>query len=404
MIDNTKAMDLAYEAGEILLENGAEIMRVEDTMTRIATHFGVQDSSFFVLSNGITATSQGYAKTKFIPIKGANLEKVVDVNQVSRDLATNKYTPEELENQLVSIQKKKSKPFIEQVLGSAFGSAAFCIIFGGGLIDSLAAFVAGFILWIFMYFIGFRHLSRILGNVAGGLLGTALCLLMYKMGFGENLSNMIIGAIIPLIPGVPFTNGIRDLANEDYIAGVTRLLDALLIFFCISVGVALAFVIDSHIFNGMQEIGSLYVDPITSNFAVQIMAAMIGTVAFAILFGVPRRYYLFSGICGTIGWLFYILMRQYTGMSVVEMVVISTVVITLTSLFFSIKCKCPITVFLICGIFPLVPGEGIFRTTYNIVTKQLYAALQSGFVALEVTVAIAFGILIITEIKKKISK
>lgn len=74
-----------------------------------------------------------------------------------------------------------------------------------------------------MYFIGFRHLSRILGNVAGGLLGTALCLLMYKMGFGENLSNMIIGAIIPLIPGVPFTNGIRDLANEDYIAGVTRL-------------------------------------------------------------------------------------------------------------------------------------------------------------------------------------
>lgn len=106
MIDNTKAMDLAYKAGEILLENGAEIMRVEDTMTRIATHFGVQDSSFFVLSNGITATSQGYAKTKFIPIKGANLEKVVDVNQVSRDLATNKYTPEELENQLVSIQKK----------------------------------------------------------------------------------------------------------------------------------------------------------------------------------------------------------------------------------------------------------------------------------------------------------
>lgn len=152
----------------------------------------------------------------------------------------------------------------------------------------------------------------------------------------------------------------------------------------------------------MQEIGSLYVDPITSNFAIQIMAAMIGTVAFAILFGVPRRYYLFSGICGTIGWLFYILMRQYTGMSVVEMVVISTVVITLTSLFFSIKCKCPITVFLICGIFPLVPGEGIFRTTYNIVTKQLYAALQSGFVALEVTVAIAFGILVITEIKKDI--
>ena len=60
--NSTKPLDLAYEAGSILLENGAEISRVEETMRRIATHYGVEDEDFFVLSNGIIATDKGYAR------------------------------------------------------------------------------------------------------------------------------------------------------------------------------------------------------------------------------------------------------------------------------------------------------------------------------------------------------
>ena len=51
--NSTKPLDLAYEAGSILLENGAEISRVEETMQRIASHYGVEDKSFFVLISGI---------------------------------------------------------------------------------------------------------------------------------------------------------------------------------------------------------------------------------------------------------------------------------------------------------------------------------------------------------------
>ena len=70
MTDTPKTLDLAYEAGSILLENGAEISRVEETMRRIAGHYGVEDESFFVLSNGIMATGKDYARSKFIPIQG----------------------------------------------------------------------------------------------------------------------------------------------------------------------------------------------------------------------------------------------------------------------------------------------------------------------------------------------
>lgn len=401
MDDNSKIMELAYEAGAILLENGAEISRVDETMRRIAGHYGVDDESFFVLSNGIMATARGFARTKFIPIKGTSLDKVVAVNQLSREVSEGKCDLGQLESQLKAIRAMRPKPAWEQITASAFGSAAFCIIFGGGFSDSIAAFVAGLVLWVYMLFVGYRHLSRIAGAITGGLLATLLCGVMYKLGLGTHLSNMIIGAIIPLIPGVPFTNGIRDLAHEDYIAGITRLLDALLTFFCISMGVALAFMLDATISGTMEHLEALTAAPETAGMFVQLLAAYVGTVAFAVLFGVPRKYYLDSGLCGMLGWLLYLILVNHTGLSVANVVFFATVLVTFTAMVLAIVRKCPITVYLICGIFPLVPGAGIFWTTYNVVSEQLGAALHTGVTALKVTVAIAFGIILVAELNGK---
>ncbi|MDD6184589.1 MAG: threonine/serine exporter family protein [Bacteroidales bacterium] len=401
MDEQNRIMELAYEAGAILLENGAEISRVDETMRRIAGHYGVDDENFFVLSNGIMATAKGFARTKFIPIKGASLDKVVAVNQLSREVSVGKCDLEQLESRLKAIRAMRPKPAWEQIAASAFGSAAFCIIFGGGFADSIAAFVAGLVLWVYMLFVGYRHLSRIAGAITGGLLATLLCGVMFRLGLGTHLSNMIIGAIIPLIPGVPFTNGIRDLAHEDYIAGVTRLLDALLTFFCISMGVALAFMLDAAVSGTMQHLETLTAAPETAGMFVQLLAAYVGTVAFAVLFGVPRKYYLDSGLCGMLGWLLYLILVNYTGLSVANVVFFATVLVTFTAMVLAIVRKCPITVYLICGIFPLVPGAGIFWTTYNVVSEQLVAALHTGVTALKVTVAIAFGIILVAELNGK---
>ena len=391
-------LDLAYEAGSILLENGAEISRVEETMRRIASHYGVEDESFFVLSNGIMATGKDYARSKFIPIKGASLDKVVAVNQLSREVEQGQCTLEELEQRLKVIRAMKAKPGWEQILASAVGSAAFCIIFGGGFMDCLASFVAGLVLWVYMLFVASKRLSRIVGTASGGLLAALICFGLYRIGLGNHLSNMIIGAIIPLIPGVAFTNGIRDMANEDYIAGTTRLLDAMLTFFCIALGVALAFMFDENVFGEMHRLEGLVADPQTSSFVVQLIAAFLGTVSFAALFGVPLKYYLDAGFCGMIGWLLYLVLSRYTAMSPAEVIFCATALVTITALLQSAGRKCPITVFLISGIFPLVPGAGIFWTSYNIVSNQLPEALNTGFVALKATVAIAFGILAVMEL------
>ena len=398
MTDNQKILDLTYEAGAILLENGAEISRVEGTMRRIAGHFGVEDESFFVLSNGIIAAGDGYARSKFIPIRGASLDKVVAVNQLSREVAAGQCTLEQIEERLQQIRAMKPKRAWEQVLASGVGSAAFCILFGGGFADCLASFIAGLLLWVFVLFIGSKHLSRIVNTVTGGLLSSIICFSLYRMGLGSHLSNMIIGAIIPLIPGVAFTNGIRDMANEDYLAGTTRLLDAMLTFFCISLGVALAFMLDENLFGSFLKLDPLIADPQTSSFLVQLIAAFLGTMAFAVLFGVPRNYYFDAGFCGMMGWLLYLILMRYSAFSAVEVMFCATALVTLIALLQSIGRKCPITVFLISGIFPLVPGAGIFWTSYNIVSNQLPEALNTGFAALKATVAIAFGILAVMEI------
>ena len=421
--EQEQALQLATEAGHILLENGAEISRVEETMTRIASAYGIEDESFFVLSNGIIATGQHYARAEFIPIKGTQLAKVVEVNQLSRDVTagecgnvltcecgnqTNEFTNpqvntfkqmsvETLRQRIQAIRNMPGKVWWEMTLGIALGVSSFSILFGGSLVDAVATLVAGVLLGLFMTFVS-PHLSRLVGNVAGGLVGGILCILLFRLAMGIDglpqlhLANMIIGTIIALVPGVPFTNGMRDLANEDYIAGTTRLTDAFLVFLCIALGVALAFIIDGVATGGIVQLGAPVKDPVAAHWAIQLVAAFVGTVGFSALFGAPRRFYLYCGLAGMAGWAVYLFVS--TGHSVVGAAFFAALTVAAISHVMARLRHCPVTVFLICGIIPLVPGGGIFWTAYYLVTDQLRLAAETGFVALKVTIAIAGGIIL----------
>lgn len=396
--EQERALQLATEAGHILLENGAEISRVEETMTRIASAYDVEDESFFVLSNGIIATGQHYARAEFIPIKGTQLSRVVDVNQLSRDVmqVKNGISLDEVEHRLRTVREAKGKPWWELVVGIALGVAAFSILFGGSLIDAVATLVAGLLLGTFMTFVS-PHLSRIMGNLAGGLVGGLLCILMVKLrAFGDlHLPNMIIGTIIALVPGVPFTNGIRDLANEDYIAGTTRLTDAFLAFLCIALGVALAFIVDGWFSGGLMQLGAPVVDSVASAWYIQLPAALIGTIGFSALFGAPRRYYPDCGLVGMAGWGIYLLAAtQSAALNPVGAAFLGALTVAAISHLLARLRRCPVVVFLVCGIIPLVPGGGIFWTAYYLVSNQLRMAATTGFVALKITIAIAGAIIL----------
>lgn len=251
-----KVMELALQAGHLLLENGAEIFRVEETIERICRHYGVQSENEFVLSNGIFITGgnereQYFAKVQHIPVSGTHLDKVAAVNQLSREIEEGKYSLTEAFEILHNIQQMPEKRISTRILASGVGSAAFCCLFGGTLADSLAAFAAGALLYVYLIFFSERHLSKITGNIGGGLLVTLICGALYQLVPGAHMHYMIIGSIMPLVPGVAFTNAIRDMADGDYLSGSVRMLDALLVFLCIATGVGIGIAFWNQITGGI---------------------------------------------------------------------------------------------------------------------------------------------------------
>lgn len=133
---------------------------------------------------------------------------------------------------------------------------------------------------------------------------------------------------------------------------------------------------------------------------LQILAAMVGTVAFSLLFGVPRKYYPYCGLIGGAGWLVYSLAARYFEPEAAAL--LATIVIMLLSRAAAVWQRCPTTIFMISGIFPLVPGAGIYWTSYYIVTDQLTLALHTGYEAVKTAVAIVLGIVFVFEIPQQV--
>ena len=121
--DFAEVLDVASEAGHILLENGAEISRVEDIMNRISTHFGVNSGNFFVLSNGVFTSGKAekvhksggqastYANVAFIPIRATQLSRVTAVNRLSYDISAGRCSLEQARERLEQIKTMPLKPF-----------------------------------------------------------------------------------------------------------------------------------------------------------------------------------------------------------------------------------------------------------------------------------------------------
>lgn len=136
----------------------------------------------------------------------------------------------------------------------------------------------------------------------------------------------------------------------------------------------------------------------------QIIAAGLGTVAFAVLFGVPRKYYAYCGLVGGAGWWLYSVLTVYVRFTPTEATFFATMLVVLLSRFLAVWDRCPATVFLTAGIFPLVPGAGIYWTAYYLVTDRPAEAADNGFAAIKAAFAIVLGIVLVFEVPGRFFK
>lgn len=238
----TPAFDLPFQMGEALLENGAEISRVQETMERVAQAYEIPDFRVYVLTNAIFAACGSgpdarISELRHVPSATIHLGRICAVNQLSREIAEGRHTPEEALKELSRIRELPYASLPARVLSCAVGSASFSFLFGGSWVDAAVAFLCGLILELYLEFVGRRKLSKFLTNLSASAL-VALCGgVMFLLGLGHNMDKIIIGSIIRLVPGVALTNSIRDFFNGDYLSGSIRMLDAILVGGCIAVGV-----------------------------------------------------------------------------------------------------------------------------------------------------------------------
>lgn len=131
---------------------------------------------------------------------------------------------------------------------------------------------------------------------------------------------------------------------------------------------------------------------------LELIPAATGTVAFAILYGIPKKYYPYCAAIGASGWLLYRVMSAFADAGVFEATFLATALVVLLSRFVAVAEHCPATIFITAGIFPLVPGAGIYWACYYLVTSQFDQAGSTGLSALQSIIGIVLGIVFILEL------
>ncbi len=125
----------------------------------------------------------------------------------------------------------------------------------------------------------------------------------------------------------------------------------------------------------------------------EVFLAGAATTCFALVFAVPKREYLTCGLIGAVGWAVYALAIN-CGQEPALASLIASIPLTALARFFAIRHKAPVTVFLITGIFPLVPGAGIYYTAYYFIMNDPMLA-QKGMETLQIALALALGMTIV---------
>jgi len=238
-----KILKTAIFAGKMALENGAETYRTEDTITEICFAYGANSECFSTLT-GIFVYAyigeEGYSMTIRIKKRTINLEKVHLINDLLKDIKN--YTPTELLEALKEVDKTPRYSFSMNLLAHSVVASCFGVLFGAQPGDFLGTFFIGGAIYLLSYSFSRYELDGILVNTLGGALSAFLAHYFLQYGIIKNFDAVIIGSLMSLVPGLAITNGIRDIIAGDYMTGMARSTEALLIAVCLAAGTGAALI------------------------------------------------------------------------------------------------------------------------------------------------------------------
>ena len=236
-----RLLNVLIQMGEALQNSGAEIYRVEDTLNRIGYACGAEEMNVFVITSSIVITlkmpgEESLTQTRRLRNSGNNdFVKLEELNELSRQICKSKISLEEFEAELQKIVRQKANEKI-LLLGNILAAASFCIFYGGNLWDCLIAGLVGAGIWLLEKYMAPICLNQIAYQITASFISGLLICVITKVFPVLHMDKIMIGDIMLLIPGLMFTNAIRDVLLGDTISASMRLVEALLLAAALALG------------------------------------------------------------------------------------------------------------------------------------------------------------------------
>lgn len=219
--------------GEALIASGADVNRVENTLTRLGMAYGAQRMDVFVITSSIVVTMifpDGKEMTqtrRILKPGGTNFARFEALNTLSRECCLNPLPVQEFSKRLKALETvEKKKSFI--YIGSMLAAGSFAVFFGGGLWEGIVAALFAVLICFLQYELTpFCPNKMIFNLICSMLVGGSICLCA-RIFPGLQSDKIMIGDIMLLIPGLAMTNSVRDVLVGDTISGIMRLIESLL--------------------------------------------------------------------------------------------------------------------------------------------------------------------------------
>jgi len=232
---------MAILAGRIMLKNGAETYRAEDTIIRLCkSRYNIKYAESFVTSTGIFVSIEYNGEVisylKRIKTRTIDLNKIDMVNSFSRSFVESNMSVDEGIKELKKINKTENYKFYTQIIFGSMAAAFFSLLFGGTFLDFISSFLVSIVVVLVADKLGQLDSTFFINNLIGASIASILAILAVKIGIGTNIDKIIIGSIMTLVPGVAITNAIRDTISGDFLSGLSRGMEAILTALSIALG------------------------------------------------------------------------------------------------------------------------------------------------------------------------
>lgn len=394
-MDYNKLLDFTVDLGYELSMSGAETYRIEDSITRIFAAYGIQAEVFAIPNNLIVSIIRpdGKPTTRMrrIGFHGNDLDSVERFSALSRRICREKPDADTATDWLnEACRSKRYHKLPIMLLGYFLGAAGFAIFFGGGLRDSLCSGISAAIVCLIS-----RFMDKARANTFFSTMLTALPLAFVPYFFGAiglcpSPDAAIIGAVMVLIPGLLFTNAIRDIIFGDTNSGVNRIIQVLMIAVAIACGTAVALKLSTALWG--IPVSAAAID---HHFLVECVACAMGCVGFSIIFNLHGPGIALCVLGGIACWSVHCLMTTI-GYGEMTAVFVASVFSAIYSEVMARIRKYPAIGYLIISLIILIPGSSLYYTIYNLIMGNTAQFSAYGTKTIMVAGLMAAGILLVS--------